>query len=244
MESEFLQKVNNYFTTEFKQQIALSLDEDTPSVEKALSAIIPAGMASMIHRAESGDSNRLSVFKIAQGAAAYFPASPDLAKLHNEEEGGRVASDLLGDHLNTITDAVKKYAGIKKESAGSLIMLTMPVLVGSLGIFGNQQNLNEDGIRQFIISEKDAVRASTPAGFEPAIAVFDHDHYAKEEKKVQNAIETDSAPRKNTGWILPIILAIIALLLLVYFSKGCNPPPEEGGAFIIASVLPGYLKQI
>lgn len=241
MESDFLQKVNNYFTTEFKQQIALSLDEDTPSVEKALSAIIPAGMIAAIHRSESESSTRPSVFNLAQGAAAYFPASPDLAKLHNEEEGGRVSSDLLGDHKNTITDAVSKYAGIKRESAGSLIMLTMPVLAGSLGIFGNEQSLSENGMQQFLISQKENVMASVPAGFEPAIAVFDHDHYAKEERKVQDAIQTDSPPRKNRGWILPIILAVIAVLLLVYLSRGCNPPPEEGGAFIIASCFSGFV---
>ncbi|MEO6814605.1 MAG: DUF937 domain-containing protein, partial [Ginsengibacter sp.] len=129
----FMETVKNYFTSEFINQSAVSLDESSSGVSKALSAIIPAGLAGILNKATSGNDGAQNIYSMAKDAAGYFSASPNLAKLHNEEEGSNLPSDIFGNNESNVTNAIAKYAGIQPSSAGSLITLALPVIMGLLG---------------------------------------------------------------------------------------------------------------
>jgi len=218
MGSEFLQKITSHFSNEYKQRIGLSLDEEPAAIEKALSALIPSGLMAALHHPSD---SRTSVSELAASAAKYFPNYPDIENLHNEEAGSKIASDLLGKEHPGLIASVAKFAGIKKESAGALIMLVMPTLMHFLGTHARDNNLDNEGIQNFLSSQLNDIRSSVPSGFEPMVKDIEQ-NLASRKKEVVNAITTDSPRRTNKGWILPVILAILAVLLLVYFSRGCN----------------------
>ena len=222
MNSEFLQKVKNYFTLEFKQQISLSLDEESAAIDRALSALLPLGMAAAIQRSENDRGKVNTVYNIANSAAAYVPAAPDLAKLHNEEAGTALASDLLGGHERALRLAVAKYGGIKDESAGALVLIGMPVLMGSLGIYSRENKLTPDQLDSFLSAEKEAVKKDIPDGVRDVGSLFGFSAATVDERHIRQSVTTDVAQPKNRGWIIPIILAVLAVLLLVYFSRGCT----------------------
>lgn len=224
MESEFLQKVRNYFTTEFKQQIAVSLDEDESSIDKALSALLPLGFAAVVQKAENRKSY---IYDLSKSAAAYFPPSPDLAKLHNEEAGGKLAGDILGSHHNAVTDAVAKYAGIKNTSAGALFLVSMPVLMGSLGIFADEKGFSPQQLDQFLMDQKSNISSWLPEGIRSVGSVYGIGNEHVDEKHIRDAIEPAVKVKKNRNWVLNIVIILIVFGLLIYFSRGCNKPPKD-----------------
>lgn len=215
MESEFIQSVKSYFTTEFKDQIALSLDEQSAAVSKALSAAIPAGLMSVIRHSSEGRDLFLS--DMALSAANYFPKEPDLVMLNNEGAGSRIPEDLLNGHQATLRHSLAKYAGIKNESAGSLIMITMPVIMRNLGVYIKTNQWTNDDLAQFLRKESENVKSVTPDGFEPVVENI-RNNQVHADKEVTASVETDSPKRTNKGWILPIVLVILAVLFLVYLS--------------------------
>lgn len=215
MESDFIQSVKSFFTPEFKDQIALSLDEKSQAVDKALNAVIPAGVMSVIRHSSQGKD--VFVSDLALSAASYFPAEPDLVMLNNEGPGSRLPSDLLNGHQATLRHSLARYAGIKNESAGSIIMLTMPVIMRNLGMYIKTNQWTNEQLSQFLGNESENVRRQTPDGFEPVVDNILKDHPATD-KEVREAVQTDSPKRTNKGWILPVVLVIIAVLFLVYLS--------------------------
>lgn len=235
MNSELLQKVKDYFTVEFKQQISNSLDENSPAIDKSLSALIPLGMASIIQKSEKEGGSDNSLYSLATKASAIFPGAPELAKLHNEEAGSKVASDLLGTHEKAIRHAVAKYGGIKNESAAALILAGMPIMVGILGKHASENSWTSDQLRSYLSTQKEAVSKDLPDGVRDVGSLFGLSNATVDERHIKDAVVTDAKQPKNKGWIIPIIFAIAALLLLIYFSRGCNKPHDTGMNIITTS---------
>ncbi len=227
MNSELLQKVKDYFTVEFKQQISNSLDEESPAIDRSLSALLPLGMASIIQKSGQEQGGN-SVFSVATKASSIFPGAPELAKLHNEEAGSKIASDFLGTHEKAIRHAIAKYGGIKNESAAALILAGMPIMVGILGKYASEKNMNPDQLNTFLAGQKESVTKDLPDGIRDVASLFGFSNASVDEKHIKDAVVTDAVQPKNKGWIIPIILAVAAVLLLIYFSRGCNKPHDTG----------------
>lgn len=241
MNSDFLGKVKSYFTTEFKQQIGLSLNEDSRSVDKALNAILPLGMSAALQRVDRDKGGMSSIFNLSKSASNYLPAVPDLAKLHNEEIDSRIASDLFGDHESAIKNAVAKYAGIKNESASALILLAMPVLLGTLGKYANQNSLSPDQLDSFIGGMKGEILNNIPEGIKSVASIFGLNAGEVDEKHIKDYVKTESVQPQNRGWIAPVILVLIGVALLIYFSRGCNKPNDTATpAANTASIMSVY----
>lgn len=216
MESELLRSVHEYFSIPFKQQIAVSVDEEARAVEKALSAIIPAGLMAAVRQSE--DSGSAPVFRLVEEAGNFYPGTQDVALLHSEE-GVKMTSDLLGDHERIVRHGVAKFAGIKNESAASIMAVAVPSLLRFLNSYAKMHDLDEDGLKSFLSSLKQHIDSLIPRGFEPVVQDLNQDA-ASIEKDVVEAVSTDSPGRTNRGWILPVILAVVAVLLLIYISRG------------------------
>ena len=222
MDSDFFKEVRNYFTTEFKQQIGVSLNEESSSVDKALSAIIPLGAASAIQRVENDKGGMSSVFSMAKSAVSYLPPKPDLASLHNELAENGIISELLGKHENAVNHAVAKYSGIKNESAGPLMLLGMSVMLKNLGDHASKNNLTPDQLDSYITGLKDKAKRELPEGIKEAGSLFGMSEGSVDDKHVVETVQTDSVQKKNKGWIFPIIFAVVIVIALIIFSRGCN----------------------
>lgn len=217
MRSELLDEVNNYFTEPFKHGVALSLDEDSAAISKALSGIVPAGIEAAIQRSDK-IVDEVSLQQLALGAATYFPAKPDLAVVNKEEPGTRLATSLLGDHEATLRYGIAKFAGIKNESAESLILTAMPVLMRAVGVYANNNKLDSNGIKDFLLAEKEQIKEVIPEGFVSVIKDIENGAVSAGKEAIEK-ITTDSVQKKNRAWILPLVLVIITLLIMIYLSR-------------------------
>lgn len=231
----FMETVKNYFTSEFINQSAVSLDESSSGVSKALSAIIPAGLAGILNKATSGNDGAQNIYSMAKDAAGYFSASPNLAKLHNEEEGSNLPSDIFGNNESNVTNAIAKYAGIQQSSAGSLITLALPVIMGLLGKHIEENNLSASGLSGFLSSQKDNIINAMPSGLSSLAGILGLGDLAgasmatsyTKSLSVENTDEVADTRKGGMKWLLPLILIAAVIALLIYFSKGCNKPAND-----------------
>lgn len=235
MTTNFLETVRNYFNEEFTHQAANSLDESSSGISKALSAIIPTGLAVVLRKATSGNEEANDVFNMATEASGYFPQSPNLSDLHNDERGSDLPSQILGDNQSAIENGVSRFAGIKNSSAASLMTLALPVIMGLLGKHSRQNTLSASGIAGFLSSQRNEILHSLPPGFSSLAGMPEMSSPGIPPASINSNTKTDLSDQletvekkpfwRNKWWILIIIIAVI--VLLIYFSKGCNNTMEN-----------------
>lgn len=231
MALDFLTGIQSFFSQDFQRNIAVSLDEDLSSVNKAIGAIVPLGMGAIIQRVASGKNAANALYTGAHSASQYIPAEPDIAQLHGEPGNNTILSDIMGAHKESVAGAVAKYAGIKHESAGPLMNLVVPALVSKLGTHIKENNMSPDDFETFVSGMKDQVKSSLPDGMAKVASVVGLSQDTADEKHLKDYVKTEAVQPKNKGWVLPIILAVLAVALLVYFSRGCNPSHNTGMIF-------------
>ncbi len=231
MALNFLETIKNYFTGEFNIQAANSLDESSTGVSKGVSAIIPIGLAGILRKATSENEGANSVFSMATDVAGYFPQSPNLSDLHNEERGSDIPSRIFGNNQSLVDSAVSKFAGITNSSASSLMTLAMPVIMGLLGKHAEQNNLSASGLSGFLSSQKDNILQAMPPGMSSLAGILGLGSLGAVPSSLSSNIKSDvvdstetivDKPRANAKWLFPLIIIIAVIALLWYFSKSCN----------------------
>ncbi len=229
MALNFLETVKNYFTSEFSNQAANSLDESSAGVSKALSAIVPAGLAGILRKATSGNEGADSVFNMTKDAAGYLSPIPNLTDLHNDERGSEIPSSIFGSNQSQVESAVAHFGGIKNSSAAALITLALPAIMGFLGKHAAQNNLSASGLAGFLSSQKDNISQTMPAGLSSLAPLVGLGSLETAASSMSSTIKPDIADSTQTvvnkpraKWLIPLIIIIAVILLLVYFSRGCN----------------------
>lgn len=222
MENDFLSEAKSFFSPEFVNNMALSLNEEAAAVNRAMEAVIPLSVGAIIQKANTGKEAVAALYNSATNATDYFPAKPDLGKLHDEGAGSALVSEYLGTHATAVSHAVARYAGIKNESGGPLFTLSLPMLMRKLGEMVKSKGHSAEDLGRFVNGLKDSVKDGLPAGIEKVGALVGLSADQIDEKHIKDYVESNVAQPKNKGWVLPIILVLLGLALLIYFSKGCS----------------------
>lgn len=243
MAINFLDTVKNYFTGEFSNQAANSLDESGSGVSKALSALIPAGLAGIVSKATSGNEGANSILDMAKGAIGFSSPSPNLSNLHNDEKGSDIPSRIFGSNQSEVTNVISQFAGIKNSSSSSLMTLVLPAIMGLLGKHAEQNNLSSGGLSGFLSSQKDHIMQAMPAGLSSLTGMLGLGSLVSAASSIGSNIKSNVADRtsdvidrtrtvvdKPAGgnkWLWPLIIILAVIALLWYFSKSCNNTTEN-----------------
>src|SRR5665213_1495044 len=110
MSFNLMETVKHYFTDEFTNQASSTLGESTSGITKALSAIIPTGLAGILIKATSGNDGANSILEMAKNAFSSNAGSPELA---SPENGSNMLSDLFGTKEAGINTAISQFSGVK-----------------------------------------------------------------------------------------------------------------------------------
>ena len=228
MAPNFLETLRNYFTTEFSNQAANSLDESGAAVSQALSAIVPVALSGIMAKATSGNEGADSVFNMARDATAYLSPIPNLTDLHNDERGSEIPSRIFEGSQSDVEKSIARFAGIRNSSASYLITLALPAVMGFLGKYAAQNNLSAVGLAGFLSSQKDSIVQGLPSGISslaPVTGFGASQPLASTTSAATSAafpINNPDTTGKGKKWLIPLIIIIAVILLLLYFSRGCN----------------------
>lgn len=248
MSFNLLETVKNHFNSDFTNQASTSLGESSSGISKALSAIIPTGLAGILSKATSGHDGASSVLDMAKQAAGNLPSTPSLTAGQDNNSGG-ILSSLFGNNQSGIVSSISQYAGIKESSASSLLNAGVPSMMGILGKHVDQSNLSPSGLSDFLSSQKDSIMNAMPSGLSSltrqlglgSIGAAASSPTSGIKSSVGSAGSSASSlasnvkssvvdrtqsvvdpPNGGAKWLLPLILILAAIALLWYFSRSCN----------------------
>ncbi|MGN6531436.1 MAG: OmpA family protein [Ginsengibacter sp.] len=234
MSFNLMEMVKNYFTSDFTNQASSMLGENSAGISKALSAIIPGSLAGVLNKATSGTAGANEVFDTAKNSVSDVMGGSNLTSNTNIEKGNSILSKIFGASQTTITEAISGYAGIKDSSTSRLMAMGLPAIMGLLGRHAEQNNLSASGLAGFLSSQKDHILHAMPAGLTSMsgmLGLGSLESAASHLKSPnQNTPHTKSAiedvktisDRPTAKWLVPLIVILIVIALLWYFSRSCN----------------------
>lgn len=249
MSFNLVDSVKSMFTNDVTTKLASSFGESEGGIQKAIGGSIPAVLAGLLNKAgtSEGASSILNLSKEAAGSGL-------LSNLAGFAGGGSSfigkgldwLRRLFGDKVDHLTSLIAGFAGIRESSASSVLSVAAPAALGTLGNQVTQQNLGVSGLTSLLASQKDSILSALPSGLNLAGALglgSLSDLGSRLTGTYSNAATTARATaaqttRRGNRWVMPLILALIAIGALYYLIKGCNNQAEDVGVIPAADTLP------
>jgi outer membrane protein OmpA-like peptidoglycan-associated protein len=189
------------------------------ALTRGFGAVIPMLFAALANK--SDDPTFMSqVANIATEAASdtnvptYIPQAVGLSGIDTTTPTGGWLSKLFGGNLSGVVDGITRYAGVSRGTSASLLSLAAPLVLGYLGLMMRKDGLNADGLADRLRGQRRAFASAVPSELDALIPGItrapsvDRDirYRAGEAPRV-----AASADRWARGWVLPLVLAALAL---------------------------------
>lgn len=240
MSFDLLESAKSLFTGDVISKAASQLGESEGGIQKALSGIIPTVLTGLLHKTSSqGDA--VSVLDMAKNAAS----SANTGGIGSLLEGGAggllskgadMLKSLFGEKAGAITGMIASYAGIRENSANTLLNAAAPATVGTLGQYAVQNNLGPSGLMTLLDTQKDKILGAVPGGLNLA-GILGLGSLGDLSKKLGGmlsgvaggardaataATRTATQAAGNNRWIWSLLLILVAVILLWYLMRGCG----------------------
>lgn len=233
MALNLLETVKNYFTSDFINRASSKLGENTSGISRAITAIIPTGLAVILNKATAGPDGANRVFDMAKNHVDVVSGPINLAETENIQKGNAISSGIFEGNQSILAKSISQYAGVKDSSASSLMSMALPAIMGLLGKHAEQNNLSASGLAGFLSSQRDFIRQAIPSGLASASGILGlgsslsaASNEASNVETVKNTTATQSTQivydKPKNNWLLPVIIIFAVLALLFYFSRSCN----------------------
>lgn len=255
MSFNLIEAAKGLFNNELIGKASSMLGESDNAVTKALGGIIPSLLGGLLDKTSSSEGAatvaQLAKETVEQGIAG------NLAGLLGDTDGllakgAGLLSGLFGkDASSLLGNVIAQFSGVKNTSAGSLLSMAAPAVLGMLGNHAKNNNLDAAGMGSLLSSQKDSIAAALPAGLnlgsvfsgissQPAQAAAaavsaaahtkaSHDHHAP-----HHGHDTEVESGGALKYILPLIMmALIAMACWYLVKDGCRstnhgPAPVAG----------------
>lgn len=162
-----IQNTKTYFTTEFTGQASEILNEKKSAIAKAMTAVIPLGLAGIISRSNSGKEGSQDIFDRAINSAIHLPEFHELGILKTEAETCNNKEDIFGENQIIIDEAIARFGGIKTESAATLLLWALPAMMGLIGKHAERKKLTPSGLSGYLSSQNDFVSFTISSDLQP-----------------------------------------------------------------------------
>ncbi len=226
MSSSLLDSLSQMVTPDLLSQAASALGENQGGVSRGIGAVLPMLLGGVASRAND-TSFASSLFKLVTDPGNDLGAVGDLGKLLSPGAGtspmmglgSQLLGSLFGNNLGAVGSALAGFAGIRPQSANSLLSMAAPMVLGVLGKQVKAGGLNYSSLASLLTGQKSSIAAAMPSG-------LNLDRYlAAPAAAVQQAV----APAKSSiwRWLLPLLLVLGALLLLSRCMKKEEPVVES-----------------
>src|SRR5262245_61036377 len=182
-------------------------NESESSVSRAFSAAIPAMAATIANR--SDDSGFM---KDLTDLATRTAADPDplktITRLASSSTGidtttptGSWLSSLFGHNLSGMIDSIGNYAGVRGSSAGSILSVCAPLILGYFGRLMRSDNLTTAGLSERLRAQRNQLASAVPLGFE--MPEFFHSPFRASRAAADEGVRRVHAREAETNWGVP-----------------------------------------
>jgi len=158
--------VMQFLTPEVIEKIASFLGLDRNATQKAAGGAVPtllAGLSDLV--ATPTGTSQLSRLLSQQPSGSLTDLLRNAGPQGLAETGTSMLSGLFGGRtMDTMAQAVGKFAGIGDSGGKSLLSILGPVVLGALGQQQRSAGLDADGLASLLRSQKDQITAAIPSG--------------------------------------------------------------------------------
>ena len=227
MAPNLIHTVKTYFTSDFTQQAADTLNEHESRISKALTAVIPATLMGILNMATSGREGSQNIFEKSKEEAANFRISHDINKLIADTKNDTLASAIFGADQSLVKDSIAKFAAIEVSSVAMLIRLVIPGILGLLGKHDGRKELSASGLSGFLASERNDIIHAMPSALSSLADLLNYSYsnsnasFKASGNKVEVPEKMDAVSKNNKAqikWIIGFAIVLILLALFWYFS--------------------------
>lgn len=226
MSGSLLDSLSQMVTPDLLSQAASALGENQGGVSRGIGAVLPMLLGGVASRAN--DTNfASSLFKLVTDSRNDVGVLGDLGKLLSPGAssspmmalGSQLLGSLFGNNLGAVGNALAGYAGIRPQSANSLLSMAAPMVLGLLGKQVKSGGLNISSLASLLTGQKSSIAAAMPSG-------LNLDRYLAAPAAVMHQA---AEPAKSSiwRWLLPLLLVLGALLLLSRCMKKEEPVIES-----------------
>lgn len=204
--------------------LASSLGETPSATRKAvIGGAVPAVVAGLVQNFghESGAGKLLEILEAGRHDGSLFDnlggalgAGAQSDTLINLGKG--LLGNLLGDKAGPVTDLLANFAGVRRSSAGSLLSIAAPLVLGAIGKLGVSApgGLNVASVSGILTAAKANLASEAPPGLAAALGVAD-------------LAALGSGANERKGAVYPWLLVPIAALLLFGVLRSCSQRTAE-----------------
>jgi hypothetical protein len=247
MAFNLVDSVKGLFGNEITGKAASMLGENEANLKIALAGIVPTVLTGLLQKAGSGDAQGLlNMTKDASQSGFLNNFSGLLTNSGLLTRGTEMVKSLFGDKIGNITTMITNFAGIKASSATSLMSMAAPAALGVVGQQAADTKMTASGLLSFLNSQKDQILSAVPPDLNLAgalglgsLAAIGSRLSNAAASFTENVSSTASniargAVAKSVGnrWIVPLLIAIVAIALLLYFGKSCSSPDKNAAAVV------------
>ena len=244
-----LEALGGLVTPDMVNGVSRLLGENPAATSKALGAVLPAVLGGVTKFASTNGEAALGDLMRSPGVGANL--LDDLPRLlagggpTNDllGTGAKIAGSLFGGNAGAIANSLGGLAGVKPQSATSLLNLAAPLVLGFLGKQSAARGLSASGLATLLVTHQDSIAKALPAGLGSLIGLGG----AGAPRAVQTAIEPAG---KSTKWALPLIAVAALGLLGLLASRGCSHDAAQvaeqtrAGTVEAAKTLGAALSQV
>jgi len=168
MSANLVSVVMQFLTPDMIAKIASALGVNPAIAQKAIGGAIPALLTGLADVASTPEGARQLTHTLAQQQPEALDNLKNLIGSSNQnnltETGASMLSGLFGrGPVDTMAQAIGKFAGLGGDSSKSLLGMLGPMVLGALG---QQQRagLDAKGLTSLLASQKDQIAAAIPSG--------------------------------------------------------------------------------
>lgn len=225
MASSLLNLLKEYITPDVISQASGMLGESESGVSKAVSAALPTLLSGFANKSNDLGfmGNVMNLVSETQSSGNMLSNLPSLLSGGGANSiGSKLLSMLFGGKLSSVTDLIAGAGGIKSSSAGALLGMLGPMILGHFGKSG----MTSSALSGLLSSEKNSLLAALPSGFNSVLGFADN-MSDNVRKTVNTVADRDSSGGGFPKWLLGLLLLAGGLFLLYMLTKGCNKEKTE-----------------
>lgn len=153
-------------------RLSSQLESSPATVERGIAEAVPLSVAGFAEQTQSEHGAKDLLARIRDGnypqmdpaELDHVVSDPDATRRTVQSSGGFLGG-FFGNKLNPMLDAVTNASGLSRASAGTLLGLIAPMLLGWVGMNVKNRGLNAHGLSQLLADEGRKVSGRLPAGF-------------------------------------------------------------------------------
>ena len=191
-------------------------NEPESAIARGFSAAIPAIAATVANRADDHDFMK-DLTDAATRAAADADPLRGIGRIVSSASGidtntpsGSWLSSLFGHNLVPMVDSLANYAGIRGSSAGTILSVSAPLILGYLGRLMRSENLTTAGLADKLRAHRNQFASAVPLGFEMPES-FHTPFRAARTAVDETARRVHASNEPASTWTVPV-LALLGLL--------------------------------